>query len=378
MKKSRKTKAAARDCSWFLRELRSRAVADPSRAIRLDITEVEQPAAQAAFAVINDPGREATIDEGDFTAIRHMQARPVRVAGRRGWAMWRAEPMDPAARGTLERWTFFPPGFAWPHPVKRILVATVSEVTENPERDVGWEGREMQAKLQADYGPEYYIEMPGATAGADSTFPPGLYCDVWHGDDWLLVSRAEFYPAELAAAPDVLTRHADALQRRLADAPKLGAAAVRRENIVASLGSVPEGPIGDALRALDADALQVYQLRQAMNGDGRRNTWADVAAQFRSERKPGKRYTRARVQQIYRDALAAYPALSSYADALSARARQQFEDEDADADAIDAPGAYGTDGRIRAGAAFDLEELAHDREGGTRYRVTRDLRNREI
>lgn len=167
----------------------------------------------------------------------------------------------------------------------------------------------------------------------------------------------------------ILQSDNNVLRHQRDDAAALGAAHVRRESVVAHLGSLPEGPVGDALRALNSDARQVYQLRQALNSKGRRNTWAEVAEQFRSERKPGKRYTRARVQQIYRDAVKAFPALRDYADALTARDSIRLDRDPTESEEIEA---------ITNEQAFDLEELSPDRPEGVGYRATRDLRNRGI
>ncbi len=172
----------------------------------------------------------------------------------------------------------------------------------------------------------------------------------------------------------------EALAENAADAANVAAASIRRQNLVTNLGNLPDGPIGDALRALSPDARQVYQLRQGMNAKGRRNSWAAVAEHFRSERKRGKRYTRQRVQQIYRAAVEAFPILEDFARLQAGRkcARNVFDCDEEYRETNDVPGAYSTGGHVKAEAVFDKTELAPDREGGARYRVTRDLRNREI
>jgi len=98
-----------------------------------------------------------------------------------------------------------------------------------------------------------------------------------------------------------------------------GAAAVRREAIVLSPGAMPDGPVGDALRSLTPDALQLLNLRLRTNDRGKRLSWREVAELFRRQGKIEKTYTDERCRQIYEAALKEYPILGPYIDAMTHR-----------------------------------------------------------
>jgi hypothetical protein len=210
--KSRKPRPA----QWFIREIQRRVKGDPKKAIRFDVTKAENAAALAAFEAI---GERLPVTANDPDAKSKLLEH--RRSCRPSWRLWRSEPLDPTARGKNERWTFFPPGYAWPQPAERVPVA-LQHGRGLLGREASQKGRDMKALLQEQYGPEFHVELhpdgPGMGEACNPALPPGLYCRIWRGEDWELVSRAEFYPSERAAAIDSLEDERARLERILAAA----------------------------------------------------------------------------------------------------------------------------------------------------------------
>jgi hypothetical protein len=233
-----KTKTpAARDGKWFLREIKRRAADDPARAIRFDVKPTERAALLNAYLTIAEGRPEADDRANVFTAKQKKPrgAVPARLSCN-GWKVWRDEPLAPGKRGDVERWAFFPPAYVWPQPVERFLVATVKD-TIAKRFDTAALAQKTAAKLRAKYekiqvetGQDYFVEMVGCTASEPDP-EPGLYCHVWRGEDWLLVSRAEAFPAELPEAITTFDRERERLEGILT-------AVEERRNVFASMGDL--------------------------------------------------------------------------------------------------------------------------------------------
>ena len=98
---------------------------------------------------------------------------------------------------------------------------------------------------------------------------------------------------------------------------KCARAAILREHLVLSPGSMPKGPISDALQALKPDTFQIFNLRLQRNDNGKIKSWREVAMEFKRADKEGKSYTAERCRQIYVEAINEYPVLNQYMKGLS-------------------------------------------------------------
>lgn len=142
------------------------------------------------------------------------------------------------------------------------------------------------------------------------------------------------------------------------------AAAVLRESLVLSPGAMPAGPVGDALRALSPDALQIVNLRLTRNANGRLLSWREVSQRFERSGKPGKAYTDERCRQIYKTALESSGDLARYVEGMTAKAEIKLTRDRTDAEEIEA---------MTNESAFDESEL-RDEDRRTGYRVDKSPR----
>jgi hypothetical protein len=193
----------------FLNIIRDAIEKAPGVPVRLDVHIDEQRAILAAFDAL---GTRLTFTLNEPAAKRKLfdhlrRAQP-------SWRLWRSTHIDPEKRDTgTERVAIFPPDYVWPQPVERVLVAKVQETIRR--RDKGALGREMQARIQSEWGPDYHVELHPdgiGTVGGDPQLPGGLYCRIWKGVDWLACHHAEFYAAEVASAIEASVKRIEYLE----------------------------------------------------------------------------------------------------------------------------------------------------------------------
>ncbi|MBU0716125.1 MAG: hypothetical protein KJ964_12280 [Verrucomicrobia bacterium] len=150
-------------------------------------------------------------------------------------------------------------------------------------------------------------------------------------------------------------------------ATKQVGAAMRRDNLVFSPGAMPEGSIGDALRALEPDARQIINLRLQTDKKGRRLSWPRIAELFRRSGKEDKKYSDERCRQIYAKAVKQHPDIERYVLGLSNRQKVSLADrQNTDADEI---------GDMTSDTRFDMHSLSDDDgHNNPGYRVTKNPR----
>ncbi len=146
------------------------------------------------------------------------------------------------------------------------------------------------------------------------------------------------------------------------------AAGIRRDNLLFSPGNMPDGPIGDALRALDPDERQIINLRLQLDDKGKRLSWPRIAKLFRRKGKGHKIYTDERCRQIYENAVEQQPDIEQYILGLSMRHKLNLSerpktDEQADKEEIE------NTGNIQK---FDMADLGDaDGNNNAGFRVTK-------
>lgn len=123
-------------------------------------------------------------------------------------------------------------------------------------------------------------------------------------------------------------------RKQIEDERAVGAAQVRRDSMLLPVGAMPPGPLGDALRELqaeDPDAFQIVNLR-ATRIDGKLMTFREIAKRFRRAGAEGKEYTAQRCQQMLANTMKEYPVLRKYIDGKLADTRTGKLPEDRQTD----------------------------------------------
>lgn len=149
---------------------------------------------------------------------------------------------------------------------------------------------------------------------------------------------------------------------------KCARAAILREHLVLSPGSMPKGPICDALQALKPDAFQIVNLRLMRNDKGKLLSWREVGAQFKRAGKEGKSYTDERCRQIYTEAIKKCPVLDEYIQGLSKQKSIRLTREKTDAEEIEEM----TTQKDKLNKNFEKQVLSDRQNSG--YRITTYLR----
>jgi hypothetical protein len=170
----KKTKTIRTTGAWIVAEVMKHIRRDPARIVRLDIAGPDLRAASKAAS-------DAWVKIGlPYTLTRHPDAA--------------------LRRQGIFRVAFCGPQHQMPAPIKTV---TIGGLPRTKDRNafrfaVRDKAQKLRARLQREYGPEYYVEY------APSAVASECGCRLWHGADWLARETLALYPAEVAG---LVTRH---------------------------------------------------------------------------------------------------------------------------------------------------------------------------